>query len=268
VWTKTANDNGDGTYDVVVSKQTSENQTGNSSTMVWSESDDSGAVDVTDILVSGATNYPDANQYYRHLSGTIGTTDAIWEGRTNSDWQVTRFASPSWQIKMVVSPFSEEAYRPYANLNSSEWYSGAVYQEGLVVQIGLNPPAFETSSEVKTNNTEQSFVSDGGSIADPVQGEEKNITNAPLENGKFKTTVTTTTANEQRIPALFDASVFASAGNEDQSAVIVGKNATYESYQLAINNLRQNKKSLNNSVSVNINKFGLYDYTIRSVEVL
>ena len=253
-----------GLYDTTSTTKTFENQTGDSTSLTWGESED--AVDVTDILVSGATNSA-ANQYYEHTSGVLGATTGTWTGRTDSNWRINGNGT-NWDIKLNISPFTEEANHPAANLNSSEWYSGATYREELVVQIGFNPPPFETESEVNTNNSEQSFVSEGGSIADPVQGEEKTITNMPLDNGKFKTTVTTTTANEQRIPALFDASIIASAGNEDQSAVTVGKNTTFATYQLALNNLRANKLTLNNSVSVSINKFGLYDWTIRSLEVI
>ena len=49
----------------------------------------------------------------------------------------------------------------------------------------------EETVEVNTSNTEQKFITDGGTVADPKSGEEKSIVNEVLPDGKYRTTITT-----------------------------------------------------------------------------
>ena len=294
VWTKTANDNGDGTYDVVVSKQTSENQTGNSEVQTWGEGEASEVTELTDILISGGT-LTGVNQYYEHTAGTIGDTDAVWTGRTDSSWQVlsafsSDFVNSSlnrngnyWRINS--STYGEEAYHPYEELNAGDWFTGATsstpaadyYRHELIIQIGFNEKAMETTSDVNTSSSLVEFGSGVGEEPYPTSGQEKSISNVPLENGEYKTTVTTTTVNEQRVPALTGSIPFAnnSSGigvqiknyDGDRGAMVIGKNATYESFQSAVNEMNKFRGTSQNSVSFTINKYGLYDYTLRSADI-
>jgi len=282
VWTKTANDNGDGTYDVVVSKQVAESQSGNSESQIWGEGDDSSVTALTDILVRGATNSA-ANQYYYHSAGTLGDRDAVWTGRTDSDWTFEAALDGSEELWSLQSSTATEAYHVGSQLDSGTWYTGTAgtqtnekYANDLLIQVGFNDKATETESVTETNGAEVEF---GVGVDDepyPTSGQEKVITNVPLENGKFKTTVTTTTVNEQRIPALFGALTFSNnvssgssgyAYNGARGAVIIGKNATYMRVQESINDMNKYRPDYQNSVSVNINKYGLYDYTIRSADI-
>lgn len=49
----------------------------------------------------------------------------------------------------------------------------------------------EETVEVNTSNTEQKFITDGGTVADPKSGEEKSIVNEVLPDGKYRTIITT-----------------------------------------------------------------------------
>ena len=90
----------------------------------------------------------------------------------------------------------------------------------------------------------------------------------PLDNGKFRVTITSTKVNRQRLPALIDSVVVASAANFDKTAFITATNATYEEFQRDVNLLHKRKWLLQNSVNVSgPNQFGRYSYTIRAIEV-
>ena len=354
IWTKTANDNGDGTYDVVVSREeernldgasktisagyteltntetneapvdlptsatdgaiisvtntpkenglfktshttkTFVNQTGDSAAQIWADGEGADVTELTDILISGGT-LTGVNQYYEHTAGTIGQLDAVWTGRTDSSWQVSSaynsdFVNATlnrngnyWRINS--STYGEEAYHPYEELNSGDWFTGATtstpasdyYRYDLIIQIGFNEPASETTSDVNTNSSQVVFGSGVGEEAYPTIGQEKTISNVPLDNGKFKTTVTTTTVKEQRVPALTGSIPFSnnstSVGiqvenyNGNRGSIVIGKNATYMAFQAAVNEMNKFRGTDQNSVSFNINKYGLYDYTLRSADI-
>jgi hypothetical protein len=277
-YTKTSNDNGDGTYDVVVSKDVSVDFGGGGSSCVSGEQGVTGASASTSIFVSGSDDSA-ADQEYEYTSGVIGEIDALWTGVDTPAWTIEYYGvgtvnQNGWYI-WQGSISSSDAYRPNVNLNSSEWFDYSEdsdlplgdFRFERVVQIGANPPAVVEVVSVSTNSDELSFVKDGGTVANPTSGQEKTISNSSLGNGKFSTTITTRTVNQQRVPALIDSIVYASEGILDKNAIIVAKNATYEQFQIDINGLNAtNKSDKNNSVSVSINRFGLYDYTIRSIE--
>ena len=196
---------------------------------------------------------------------------AKWIGVDDPTYSIYKDApiGGTWKLFSGTTKIAE---RQFQNLNSDSWKvtwgtTSEELDENLVVQIGRNPPSSTQESVINTNGSEQSFVSDGGAVPDPVAGEEITISNVPLDNGLFKTTVTTTTVAKQRVPALFDSIIYASNGNFDKNAFASGTNATYAEFQKDLNWMRLQKESLTNTVSVNINKYGLYDYTIRSVEI-
>lgn len=60
---------------------------------------------------------------------------------------------------------------------------------------------YTEESSVSINSSPISFVADGGSVANAVTGEIKRIDNIPLENGKYRTTITTRTSIPIRVPA-------------------------------------------------------------------
>jgi len=357
VWTKTANDNGDETYDVVVSKQVAESQSGDGRGQVGGEAGTGGT---TSIYVSGLIEDTGGNQeyalytefvclahdtpptgldeaafydtgttnaglpvykdtaslwelwsdgtyhYITSTSDTVGTVPtnyymsdefydgyvgygtyagkestirstldlttytqigapkhAIWAGVEDPNFTIWT-DSAAWYLKEGSTTI---AVRGYKGLNSDSWYeSKHSTNYNLVVQIGKNPPAYNETSVVYNNSAELKFVSDGGTIVDPVAGEEITISNSPLDNGRFSSRVTTRTVARQRVPALFDSVIFASNGNPDESAFIASSNSTFEEMQIDLNFLKLQKTDLINSVSISVNKFGLYDYTIRSKE--
>jgi hypothetical protein len=270
--------NGDETYNVVITKDVSVDFGGGGGLAVSGEQGTTGSSPSTSIFVSGSDD-PDADQEYTYDggSGEIGTTAATWTGADRPAWVIeytTSTTPDGWRIKDTGG--STDAFRGSLNLNSSQWvdYGGSSgTPEGpdrpsRVVQIGANPPAFTEDVVISTNSEELSFIKDGGDVPNPLNGQEKTINNTPLGNGKFQSTITTRTANQQRVPALLDSIVYNSTTDHDKHAIIVGKNASYEQFQRDINGLLEpNKLEKNNSVSVNVNRYGLYDYTIRSVSV-
>lgn len=203
---------------------------------------------------------------------------AKWVGVDDDDYTIY-YDGSKWSIYNLAVAIASRGpitggsiYPP--GLNSDLWIgAGTDDDENLVVQIGKNPPAYTEDSITYSNSVEFKFVSDGGvigvdGVADPVTGEEKTISNVPLDNGLFRVTVTTRTVAKQRVPALFDSMIFAGNGNEDENAFIGSSNATFEDLQKDLNYLKLQKTDLLNSVSISINKYGLYDYTIRSKEKL
>ena len=145
----------------------------------------------------------------------------------------------------------------------------------FVIRIGQTGPAFNESSSISINSAEKKFVTDGGTIADPVAGEIKSIQNVPLVNGKFKTTITTKTALQQRLPPLYDMLNYNGKDSDDdyRSGILVGKGMSLEkllSDMDVLSNTSGNvfatpaRSSNSNSVSVSINQYGKYDYTLTS----
>ena len=373
-WSKTANDNGDGTYDVTITRSEVVNQTGGSESRSWGETGDNSTEPSYSIWVTGALecelnqeyapvydlygpskggawldrvwydtgalndgepvyNSNDdsfalwydssAEKWFRTVEDQVGinppagdymTADClydtydviqgssadkfevvsiysvdrngafqfttsttgnyqIWRGVDNSSYSIEYDPTDGFELKdSSTTYYSREA----ANLNSAAWNrkeaSGSevavpYYDPDFVIQIGRNPPMYTSSSQVFTSREEASFVSDGGSILDPVEGEDKQISNVPLDNGQFRVTITSSKANRYRLPALFDYIVYANNGNYDNTAFAVGKNATYAEFQREINQLAFQKVDLQNSVSVTPKPNGLYDYTVRSVEI-
>jgi hypothetical protein len=272
-YTKTTNDNGDGTYDVVVSKDLSVDFGGGGSSKTWAES--GSQVASTNLFVSGSTDANENQEYYL-FSGTIGESDAVWKGFTTDTITVKRIVianiTPTWGF----DGGSSGSWVASEELISSLWRTGTGlaydFVPNLVVQVGANGPEYTETTVVSTSSEELSFMP-GGTVPLPTIGQEKNISNSPLGNGKFQTTITTRTMNEQRIPAMIGGIVYPSINPQntyDNNLIVINKNATFEKYQLDMNEMNgideanKGRATSVNSVSVNINRFGLYDYTIRS----
>lgn len=149
-------------------------------------------------------------------------------------------------------------------------------QAGPFTADGNSLGGYHETSETNTNDVEMKFNTDGGVgpslVPDARPGEIKSIDNTPLENGKFRTTVTTRTAIPQRMPPLtagggpnYPWLEYGSDYVQDANNIIVGKNQTWEA-------MIQDRDRTNvapavfkvNSMSVRLNDFGLYDYTIVS----
>jgi hypothetical protein len=104
---------------------------------------------------------------------------------------------------------------------------------------------------VHTNSTALAF---GAGVTPAVTGQIIRIDNVPLENGKFRTTVTTRTA----IPAKKSVTYPSDWGNLDDT-VIVARNQTEATFDTDVGNI---SGVLVNTVSFSINDYGLYDYRI------
>ena len=129
--------------------------------------------------------------------------------------------------------------------------------QNLTADSYVQASSYTEDISVSTNNSELDWVSNGGTIADATVGEIKKIENIPLENGKYRTTVTTRTAVAQS-----HSFVYPNDYSADGGLMYIGVNRT--SAQLAADIAAANPSpwSYVLSVSVRINDYGLYDYTI------
>ena len=141
----------------------------------------------------------------------------------------------------------------------------------MSLEIGRTGAAYSEDSEITNNSTEQKFVSDGGTVPDPVQGEIKSISNVPLSSGLYRTTITTKTALPQRLPALYGMFYYTSKGIVKSNGILHGKNQTEAKFNEDLALLSDSATLLSkdlsnnaNSVSVSMNASGLLDYTILS----
>jgi hypothetical protein len=134
------------------------------------------------------------------------------------------------------------------------------------------PGEYTETTDISTNDVEQDFVSNSGDIPDAVVGEIKTINNVPLENGKFRTTITTRTAIPQRVPPLSEEGgpnypwlEYGSDYITDANNIIVGKNQTWDNFLADRDRTNVSPAIFKiNSISVRPNAFGLFDYTIIS----
>jgi len=153
----------------------------------------------------------------------------------------------------------------------SPWYavaSGAIVP-AMVAEIGRNGPAFTEDSTITVNSSEAKFTTEGGSVTEPVAGENISINNTPLSNGLFRTAISTKTMHPQRLPVLYG--MFFYDSDDGTNGILHGKNQTQAKFAEDLGMLSAGASSLSpdltanvNSVSVNINQSGLVDYTILS----
>jgi hypothetical protein len=134
------------------------------------------------------------------------------------------------------------------------------------------PGAYTEYIETSTSNTEQAFVTDGGTIPNAVVGQIKRVDNVPLEDGTFRTTITTREAIAQRIPPDSAAGgpnypwfEYGSDYIQDANNIIVGRNQPW--WKVVEDRDRTNVSPALfkiNSMSVRVNDYGLFDYSIIS----
>jgi hypothetical protein len=137
---------------------------------------------------------------------------------------------------------------------------------------GVSPGAYTETTDVSTNNIELEFGINAEDIPDAVIGEIKSINNVALENGMFRTTVTTRTAIAQRVPPESQSGggdypwlEYGSDFIQDANNIIVGRNQPWD--QVIRDRDRTNIAPALlkiNSMSVHMNDYGLFDYTIIS----
>lgn len=158
-------------------------------------------------------------------------------------------------------------------------------EPSFTIVIGQSGPSFREASTVTINSAEQKFVTDGGSVADPIGGEIKTIQNIPLANGKFKTTVVIKTGISQRMPGLYDMYNYNNGAGTTPpsinhlSGVLIGKNRTATELAQDLGILSSgpvagivapnalstaNRAANSNSISLTMNQYGRYDYTLNS----
>jgi len=259
IWTKTANDNGDGTYDVTVNREIANNLTASSAVQAGGGNSTS-----DDIEVKGAGTGAVNGVYVN--TGTFSGKDYWFDGTYYIYW--TSGSGGLWQIATSFgSGIQYEAASTADTPPSFGWakVAGLDPAPTLTIGDGAGGPYFE-NSEVNTNTDESQFVSDGGSESDAVDGEVKTITNTPLENGKYRTAVTTREAKPLRTPTA-EGSFLSYSSDYLGSAkgVIKGRNRDYGQFTQDIQLLSYAPYIYRiNNVSFNINEFGLYDYTITS----
>jgi hypothetical protein len=126
---------------------------------------------------------------------------------------------------------------------------------------------FETTT-VSTNSEELEFGINPEDIPDAIAGQIIRIDNVPLENGKFRSTVTTRTAISQRIPPT--EGTFISWHSDFQPGggkLIKGINRPYEgvgSFTADLLLIDVWAAIAVVTVSINVNDYGLYDYSMRA----
>jgi hypothetical protein len=241
-----------------------------------------GWVTVTDVDVDGAYGgYPLWKNSTHHIRFEASFAPAWGSGSTADSWVIAQISGPT--VKYVACNYLLPNVAQTTSVGAIGWQTndGVAWEVEFTFSmvIGKTGPAFSEDNTVTINSSEQKFVSDGGLIADPVGGEIKSIQNVPMANGTFKTTVTTKTALSQRLPALYDMLSYNNGkpiGASDpsfKSGILIGKNRTDSELIADLDVLSSagtsalnhpDRYTSSNSVSVSINSYGRYDYTMLS----
>lgn len=199
---------------------------------------------------------------------TDGDVSTISFGGTVERAYYWKIADPSSIELPVLAYVSEgEVYTKTANDNGDGTYD-VIVSKTTSTEYGSSdaPSAVQSSAYTEEtvttiNGSPLVFGSGVGEIPDAVVGEIKRIDNTPLDNGKFRTTVTTRTAVAQRTPE----TSFLTYGG-DYSAVggsmIIAKNKTYSDLTTDLALINPSPYPYVLSVSVRNNDYGLIDYTI------
>ena len=294
VWTKTVNDNGDGTYDVRISKETGQSEAGSGSV---GQAGDSGIQAASDsIFVSGATTTAAVNGEYEYVGLFTYATDnplPYWKHATLDYWIWLNGNSSNWVIddeaprQLVSSQTDLYAIMPaapetYKCLGSYNWVlvSTLLPETGFAVEVGRNGPPMEETSDITTQSGELEFVKDGGTIANPTAGQTKTIKNDPIGNGWYRSTVVTRSIHGQRVPATYgmiivpNTKTIGTTPTTKYTSVISGRNRSFAEFiadtqymgDTLDDAISVNKYDNVNSMSVNVNSNGLYDYHLSSSE--
>jgi hypothetical protein len=263
IWTKTSNDNGDGTYDVTVQREEAQNLEATGEVQYGGSN-----VFSTSIIVSGA-GIPAVNGSYV-LTGTFDGKDYWTQGIYFLYWN-TLVAPDSWVIGTGL--VSGSTYYTAAGDTSSPPATGWITTISGTVPAPITGSGATTggpynqTTDVDTNDDEKVF---GVNVTDATDGQIITVSNTPLENGRFRTEVTTRDAKPMRVPAqegtFFE---YSSDGWAFPSkSFITGRNRSFAEFTVDANLLSSNIYYLNriNNISMRVNDFGLYDYTITSNE--
>jgi hypothetical protein len=150
-----------------------------------------------------------------------------------------------------------------SNDNGDGTYDVIISKEveiNLTAGSSVSSDLYTEVSETNTNDVETSFSSDSygdSSVADAVFREVKRIDNVPLENGKFRSTVTTRTS-------IADKQSFAYPS--DYSAVgaqlVVARNQPFSELAVDLAVVNPSPWVYVTSVSLSPNDDGTYNYTI------
>jgi len=212
IWSKTANDNGDGTYDVIVSKEVAKNQT------ATNESRATGFTEEADIETNG-----DEKEF-----GVNVTAPAVGEVKRidNNPLENGKFRS------MVATR---------TDINQT-------------AENGVTADSYTEETAVETNGDEKIF---GVNVDAATVGEIKRIDNTPLDNGKFRSVITTRTAIAQNTEFAYGSDYSAVGG-----LMRIGTNRTLAELEADILAINPSPWAYVLSVSARQNDYGLYDYTI------
>jgi hypothetical protein len=216
------------------------------------------------------------------LTGTTDGTDYWFNGTYYlfrfSSYIIAGHGTGFWLIADQLSAGATHTF--YANPSLSDTPPGAGWFTDEDPFVSGDDPAptisnaggdggpYTETTDTESNTTAKVFGVGGGEITPAVDGEIITITNAPQENGLFRTSVTTRTAKPLRTPATEGAFLgYASNFFPNEKAFILGRNRTYGQFLTDMQLLNQAffMNRINN-VSSRVNNFGLYDYTITSNE--
>lgn len=186
-----------------------------------------------------------------------------------------RIANPA-RILLPSTARTGEIWTKTSNDNGDGTYDVTVSKEvaqnltaDSAVQAGPSATGgYTEDTTVSTNTLLHVFASDYGgdpaietSVPNALVGEIKRIDNVPLENGMFRSTITTRTAVSQRFPA----TGFITYGG-DYSAVggtlIIGRNRTEAQLNADTATINPSPWAYVLSVSVRVNDYGFLDYTL------
>ena len=143
----------------------------------------------TSIKRSTTSNNIDSGAKAALVSSASTESIQIQTAKTASELEaISDISVTAGEISEVsITPNPDGSFTTIKKVRTDSSLSGATLERNTGEKI--------IDTTVTENSTEQKFVADGGSVANPTQGESKSIENVPLPNGKFRTTITTKKLN-------------------------------------------------------------------------
>lgn len=201
----------------------------------------------------------DVEADFGEQSGDISRISDGMEVQRAYYWRIT---NPE-RIVLPSSPRVGEIWSKTANDNGDGTYDVIVTREiaeNLTAGSSVDTDLFTEVSETNTNSVEISFASDSygdNSVADAVFREVKRVDNVPLENGKFRSTVTTRTSIADKQSFAFP-SDYSQVGGQ----LVVARNQPFSELALDIAVVNPSPWVYILSISLSPNDDGTYDYNI------
>lgn len=192
-------------------------------------------------------------------SGDISRISDGMEAQRAYYWRIT---NPE-RIVLPSGSRTGEVWGKTANDNGDGTYDVIVTREvavNLTSGSSVDTDLFTEVSETNTNDVEISFVSDtygDNSIADAAFREVKRIDNVALENGKFRSTVTTRTSIADKQSFAYP-SDYAAVGAQ----LVVARNQPFSELAADLAVVNPYPYAYVMSASLSPNDDGTYDYTI------